>query len=71
MKELNCLGMKCPLPIISIGKEIKTIVAGESIRLLCDDPASELDLRAWARMTGNQVKVKSPNEFLVTKSKVD
>lgn len=71
MRELNCLGMKCPLPIIAIGKEISSINAGESIRLLSDDPASELDLQAWARMTGNQVEVKSPNEFLVTKSKVD
>lgn len=63
--------MKCPLPIIALGKEIKLINAGESIRLLSDDAASEIDLRAWARMTGNRVEVKSPNEFLVTKPKVD
>ena len=71
MKEVNCLGMRCPLPIIAVGKEIKSVVAGELIRLLADDPATELDLRAWARMTGNQVEVKSPNVFLITKSKVD
>ena len=71
MKELNCLGMRCPLPIIAIGREIKLIIAGESIRLLADDPATELDLRAWSRMTGNQVKIINPNEFLVTKTKVD
>jgi tRNA 2-thiouridine synthesizing protein A len=71
MKELNCLGMRCPLPIIAVGKEIKSSYAGESILLLADDPATELDLRAWARMTGNKVEVISPNEFLVTKSKVD
>ena len=71
MKEVNCLGMRCPVPIIAVGKEIKSVVAGESIRLLADDPATELDLRAWARMTGNQVEVKSPNVFLITKSKVD
>lgn len=71
MKELNCLGMRCPLPIIALGKEIKSVFAGESIRLLSDDPATELDLRAWARMTGNQIEVLGQNEFLVTKSKVD
>ena len=71
MKEVNCLGMRCPLPIIAIGKEIKLIIAGDSIRLLADDPATELDLRAWSRMTGNRVEVKSPNVFLITKSKVD
>lgn len=71
MKELNCLGMRCPLPIIEIAKVIKEIPAGGSISLLSDDPATEIDLRAWARMTGNQMKVIAINEFLVTKSKVD
>lgn len=71
MKELNCLGMRCPLPIIVLGKEIRSVFAGESIRLLSDDPATELDLRAWARMTGNQIEVLGDNEFLITKSKVD
>jgi len=71
MKELNCLGMRCPLPIIAVGREIKNITPGESIHLLSDDPATEIDLKAWARMTGNQIEVKGPNEFLVSKSKVD
>lgn len=65
------MGMRCPLPIIAIGREIKSIFGGESILLLADDPATELDLRAWARMTGNQIEVRGPNEFLITKSKVD
>jgi len=71
MKEIDCRGMRCPLPIIAVGREIKSLTGGESIRLLADDPATELDLRAWARMTGNQMEVRGPNEFLVTKTKVD
>lgn len=71
MKELNCLGMRCPLPIIETAKSIRNITAGESIKLLADDPATEIDLRAWARMTGNYVEVVGANEFLVTKAKVD
>ncbi|HEY3292711.1 MAG TPA: sulfurtransferase TusA family protein [Candidatus Nanopelagicaceae bacterium] len=71
MKEIDCLGMRCPLPIIAVGREIKSLVGGETIHLLADDPATELDLRAWARMTGNLMEVLGPNEFLVTKSKVD
>jgi tRNA 2-thiouridine synthesizing protein A len=70
MKELNCLGMRCPLPIIAVGSEMGNIHAGESIRLLSDDPATELDLQAWARMTGNEVVVAGLNKFLVTKSKL-
>ncbi len=71
MKELDCLGMCCPRPIIALGKEMPRINAGESIRLLSDDPATEIDLRAWARMSGNYIVVTGINEFLVTKSKMD
>lgn len=71
MREIDCLGMRCPLPIIAVGREIKSLTGGETIHLRADDPATELDLRAWARMTGNQMEVVGPNDFLVTKSKVD
>lgn len=71
MKELNCLGMRCPLPIIAVGREITSLKSNETIRLLSDDPATELDLRAWARMTGNQISVVADNEFLIIKTKVD
>ncbi len=71
MKEINCLGKRCPLPIIETAKAIKELRPGDSVHLLADDPATEIDLRAWARMTGNQVNVSAPNEFLITKSKVD
>ena len=71
MKEIDCLGKRCPLPIIETAKAIKELHGGESVHLLADDPATEIDLRAWARMTGNQMKAVAPNEFLITKSKVD
>lgn len=71
MRELNCLGMRCPLPIIAIGRDITSLAFGETIQLLSDDPATEFDLQAWARMTGHQVEKIEQDKFLVTKSKVD
>lgn len=71
MKEINCLGRRCPLPIIETAKAIKELHGGDCVRLFADDPATEIDLRAWARMTGNQMKVIAPTEFLITKAKVD
>ena len=50
---------------------IKDLHDGDCVRLFADDPATEIDLRAWARMTGNQMKVVASTEFLITKSKVD
>jgi tRNA 2-thiouridine synthesizing protein A len=70
VREINCLGMRCPLPIVAVGKELANIDAGESLLLLSDDPATEIDLRAWARMTGNAVLASGLYKFLVTKSEV-
>ena len=62
--ELNCLGMRCPLPIIKLAAALK--VQSEVI-LLSDDPATLPDLTAWVRMTENQFSVIGPNQYLVKK----
>ena len=48
--ELDCRGMRCPIPIIKLAQALKTETI---VRLLSDDPATFPDLTAWARMTGN------------------
>jgi tRNA 2-thiouridine synthesizing protein A len=66
--ELDCRGKRCPLPIIELSKKIKEFEVGQELLLISDDPATAADLSAWARMTGNQVKVISEDNFLITKS---
>jgi TusA-related sulfurtransferase len=46
---------------------LKEKEVGYQISLLSDDPASAPDLAAWARMTGNNVEVKSATSFHITK----
>ncbi|MSY23727.1 MAG: hypothetical protein F2734_02325 [Actinobacteria bacterium] len=65
--ELNCLGMLCPRPIIETAKAISNIQSGEQIKLNSDDPATWFDLKAWSRMTRNNVAKISEVEFLITK----
>ena len=48
--ELDCLGMRCPLPIIHLARVIKN---ESEVILKSDDPATLPDLTAWCRMTGN------------------
>jgi tRNA 2-thiouridine synthesizing protein A len=47
---LDCLGQRCPLPVIALAKRIRTVPVGEVIRVLADDPAAANDIRAWCRM---------------------
>ncbi|NBR93258.1 MAG: sulfurtransferase TusA family protein [Actinobacteria bacterium] len=67
MKELDCLGELCPTPIIQLGKAIKEISIGEIIILKADDPATESDLQAWARMTGHSVDSVAEHTYKIIK----
>jgi tRNA 2-thiouridine synthesizing protein A len=48
--ELDCLGQRCPLPVIALAKRIRTAAVGEVLRVLADDPAAANDIPAWCRM---------------------
>jgi len=64
---LNCLGKRCPLPVIELAKALTDKPIGFEITLLSDDPASAPDLIAWARMTGNTAEAGEVNTFKVVK----
>jgi TusA-related sulfurtransferase len=67
MIEIDARGLRCPQPIIELGKKISTMNTGDEVTLLSDDPATDPDLSAWSRMTGNTYKKISESVFLVTK----
>ena len=64
---LDCLGKRCPLQIIELAKALADESIGFKLTLLSDDPASQPDLIAWARMTGNSVETSETNTFQITK----
>ena len=65
--ELDCIGALCPTPIIQLGKAIRDLPAGATIVLKADDPATQSDISAWARMTGNSVTAIAMHTYRVTK----
>jgi tRNA 2-thiouridine synthesizing protein A len=66
--EINCLGQRCPLPVIALAKRIRTAEIGEVLRVLADDPAAANDIPAWCRMKEQEfVGSPAPNAFDVRK----
>jgi tRNA 2-thiouridine synthesizing protein A len=53
--ELDCLGRRCPLPIIELAKAIRTVEVGDVVRVLADDPAAANDIAAWCRMKSQEL----------------
>ncbi len=54
MITLDCLGRRCPLPVIALARHIGTVAVGDVVRVLADDPAAANDIPAWCRMKGHE-----------------
>jgi tRNA 2-thiouridine synthesizing protein A len=48
--ELDCRGLRCPLPIIRLAQHIGDVAVGGTLAVAADDPAARPDVQAWCRM---------------------
>ena len=51
---LDCLGQRCPLPVIALAKRLPAVPMRTVVRVLADDPAAANDIPAWCRMKGQE-----------------
>jgi tRNA 2-thiouridine synthesizing protein A len=54
-KQLNYLGLYCPVPVLKTKVELEKIAVGQTLEIVADDPAAESDLQSLARSTGQEV----------------
>ena len=52
---VDCTGLYCPVPLYEARKKINELKDGQVLKLIADDPTSEVDLKAWSRTTGNEI----------------
>jgi len=52
--ELDCRGMRCPLPIIRLANNIGEVAVGQAMAVVANDPAARADVPAWCRMRGHE-----------------
>jgi tRNA 2-thiouridine synthesizing protein A len=63
--RLDCLGLKCPLPVVPLARRIVEIEPGQVIEVLADDPAAGPDIAAWCRMRGQELVTSDPPRYQV------
>jgi tRNA 2-thiouridine synthesizing protein A len=72
-RTLDCLGLFCPMPIVRTREAMKGMTAGQVLEMLADDPASDADMRSWAKRTGNELLAVTKDgavyRFLVRKTR--
>lgn len=54
-KTMDLRGVKCPMPIIKVSKEIKNMQIGQVLVAETTDPGAHADFPAWARTSGNEI----------------
>jgi len=74
-KSIDCIGFFCPIPILKIREAMKSLVVGQILEMLSDDPGSDPDMKSWAQRTGNELFEISRNgavyRFLVEQVRYD
>ena len=49
---LDCMGMKCPQPVLKLAAKSPTMKAGDILDVLGDCPTFETDMKQWCGRTG-------------------
>ena len=52
-KELDAVGLLCPLPVLKARKWLQGMQAGQVLRLLADDPAAVVDVPHYCAEAGH------------------
>ena len=53
--DLDCTGLKCPLPVLKARKALRDVAAGGHLRVTATDPDSPQDFRHFCQATGAEL----------------
>lgn len=48
--DLDCRGLRCPLPVIELAKAAAALSPGDEVAVASTDAAARVDVPAWCRM---------------------
>jgi len=54
-REVDCIGLYCPMPISMTRAEIEKVEVGQILKVEADDPAAEEDILRWAKRLGHEI----------------
>ena len=52
-RSFDARGLLCPMPVVKTAREMKTMEAGQVLKVLATDRGAIADFPAWAADTGN------------------
>ena len=71
-QEIDARGLLCPLPVLKLAKRMKSLTAGDCVKLITDDPAAVVDVPHFCAESGHElleaIDVEGHQSFLVRKA---
>ncbi len=68
-KNIDLLGLKCPLPVLKIQKALKGLAKGDQLEVIANDPLAIIDVPAFCQESGHklilQERCESGHIFLI------
>ncbi len=55
VRTLDLKGLPCPIPVVRVGKAIKSLDIGQILEALATDPGVVMDIPAWCKSTGQEM----------------
>jgi tRNA 2-thiouridine synthesizing protein A len=65
-KDLDCLGLKCPMPVLKAKKELKKLNSGDVLTLTVDDKGALKDIPALVSKTGDEILQTNEDGSIIT-----
>jgi len=58
-KDIDVVGKACPIPLITVAKEVRTMQKGQLLRIVGNDPLFEVTILDFCREGGHEVQETS------------
>lgn len=68
---IDARGLKCPLPVLKMEKQLAALTAGATLVVLATDPMARIDIPLFCRQNGHSVTVTTEGDvtrFVVVKA---
>ncbi|MCL6563047.1 MAG: sulfurtransferase TusA family protein [Firmicutes bacterium] len=70
---VDAKGLACPMPVFRAKKGLQSVAVGQVVEVLCTDPGSVADFRAFANATGHELLLSEQSgevyRFLLRRTK--
>lgn len=65
-KEIDAIGLKCPMPILKCKKSMSSLASGEILKIQTTDKSAQKDFVAFCDQTGHSLLSAQTKEEITT-----